>query len=323
MPSDLPDRIRWQLEQTDFQIYERSSVPEITSLLNSVTLEGGKRFRPALCYWMAGILGQDMPAMLLYAQVAEWVHNASLAHDDVIDEASTRRDRPTLNAVASNKQAVLSGDLLLARVMVKLSDSAPRPIIRELAEAIESLVQGEWLQMEATGVVDIDAGRLQHACALKTGSLIRWCCRVPALSAKLSAEVLERCGKLGDAIGLAFQMVDDVVDFEATSGKEFAKDLRAGLVNWVSLELLAIDPTLKAQVATILNTGKMNAEPPWQEATLARAKSRVRARSDAQLERACSLIDEIQNLTSPVSEEARELGKQFQSALRKMGERTR
>src|ERR1700722_13242481 len=111
----MPKETAQAVEKLDLSIRVRS-VPEIDSLLSKTVLFRGKKFRPTLCFLMAQLLGIDLEKVHPYARAAEFVHAATLAHDDVIDESPMRRNRPTLNARSSNARAVLAGDLLLARV---------------------------------------------------------------------------------------------------------------------------------------------------------------------------------------------------------------
>ena len=175
----LPAAVREQLKSLDLRLDTRTPVPEIQILLNRTALAGGKKLRPALCFLMGGLLGLPLADLAPYARAAELTHSASLAHDDVIDTAMKRRNRPTLNAVASNTRAVLAGDLLLARVMVELSARGHVEIIQDLSRAVEDLVSGEWLQLEAKNVVDIERRQLEETARLKTASLIGWVCSVP------------------------------------------------------------------------------------------------------------------------------------------------
>ncbi len=316
MNPELPPDLRQSILATEFRIDSLTNVPEISSRLNECLLDGGKRFRPALVYWIAGILGRPALEVTHLARAAEWVHAASLAHDDVIDEANLRRERPTLNAVTGNRRAVLAGDLLLARVMVELAERAPLEVIRALAQTIESLVEGEWLQMEAIGVLDIDAHRLEKACLLKTGSLIRWCC-----SSSTTGELSLVLAKMGEEIGMGFQLVDDVLDFSPGSGKAVGGDLREGLVNWVAHEMMQIDPAARVQIQAAL--GKPEAKANWDAALLERAKLRVRSRAQNHLNRATRLLDRAMLLLpAPPAEHQLTYANSFKSTLIALGERT-
>ncbi len=289
----LPDHIDQAIRKLSFGLPEEGPVVEIPQLLNGTVLVGGKRLRPALCLMMGGVLGIAPERLLPYARAAELTHAASLAHDDVIDEADLRRERATLNAAASNTRAVLAGDLLLARVMVEVAGVGPLPVIQDLARAVEDLVRGEWLQDGVRGRVTAEREVLDEIARLKTGSLLRWSAMVPARLAGLPETRVQACARLGEAIGMAFQWVDDVLDFEEGAGKGVAQDLAKGLVNSVTLELLADEPALMIPVGQILAKGRPATEWPWTQAQLETAQAKVRDRAGQQLEEAGRILEEL------------------------------
>ena len=291
----LPTQVKLAVFQTSFELKEFLAVPEMAKLLQDTCLKGGKRVRPALCYLMSGVLGFPLKQTKLYARSAEFVHSASLAHDDVLDEATTRRGKPTLNEAASNKKAILAGDLLLARVIAEITLETPRAVIIELAQTIEELVQGEWLQAEAVGVANISPKHLETVASLKTASLIRWCFVAPALSVPIpNGALIDLCRDLGTSTGLAFQMVDDVLDFDESSGKDFAKDLREGLINTVSAEMLESDSSYRTHLEKIGVQEWSN--PFWSKSALEQAKAKVRAKAQFQIKNSQIYLQEIANI---------------------------
>ena len=270
-------------------------VPEIDALLSKTVLFRGKKFRPMLCFLMGQFLKVDLSKLQPYARSAEFVHAATLAHDDVIDESSVRRNRPTLNAIVSNARAVLAGDLLLARVMTELAQLGEIRIIHELALTVEELVHGEWLQLEARKVADIPRQHLETVAKKKTASLMIWSCGVPAHLAKCDEEVRGLCRQFGEFLGIAFQMIDDIIDYDEGGEKPFAQDIREGLVNYVTLELIERQPQWVQPLQQLL--GEYNGSPttvwPWTPKELEDASNRVRARAHAKLEAANLLLDQI------------------------------
>ena len=180
MVSDwLPKETLSAVQNLDLQL-KVHSVPEIDILLGKTVLFRGKKFRPMLCFLMGQLFRLPVETLSPYARAAEFVHAATLAHDDVIDESVVRRNRPTLNARSTNARAVLAGDLLLARVMSELSDLGDIHIIRDLSGTVEELVSGEWLQLEARKVLSINREHLETVAKMKTASLMIWCCGTPA-----------------------------------------------------------------------------------------------------------------------------------------------
>ncbi|MCM2323681.1 MAG: polyprenyl synthetase family protein [Oligoflexia bacterium] len=312
MPRDLAD----SLETLDLKLELPVEIPELETLLYETVLAGGKRFRPALCFMMSGVLGVDPREAAPYARVAELMHAATLAHDDVIDEATKRRNKPTLNHLASNQKAVLTGDLLLARVVYEIAELGRLDILREGSQVLEDLVRGEWLQINRRGQSQVKRSSLELAAQKKTASLIAWCCTTPA---RLSADtgekgakdaLIERCRRLGNLVGVSFQMADDILDFEAKGEKPYANDLREGLVNFVVLEMQERDPAMTAKVQEVLDFfSEQGAHAPlynwpWDERTLEQAKVGVRARVRAMLGEARRELQIINDL-SPATEARR------------------
>lgn len=277
------------------------SVPEIDTLLSKTVLFRGKKFRPTLCFLMGQLFRLPTAVTRSYARAAEFVHAATLAHDDVIDESPVRRNRPTLNARASNSRAVLAGDLLLARVMAELSELGEIEIIRDLSYTVEELVHGEWLQLEARKVAYVSRSHLETVARKKTASLMVWCCGTPARLARADGSVLEACRRFGEALGIAFQMIDDIIDYDSSGEKPFAQDLREGLVNFVTLEMLENNPSLKEPIQRLLgDISSQNTAWPWQADELVSASDAVRARAQAKLEAADQSLSQISKaLPSP------------------------
>lgn len=283
-PEGLLERLSREASLLPYALQLESAVPGIEALLNRVALSGGKRLRPLLVLLMGRAHGfGDFAKLEPYAIAAEWTHTASLAHDDVIDEASERRGKPSVPAASSNSRAVLSGDLLLARVMVELSRLGRVEIIHGLSKAVEDLVSGEWLQLEARHNPETNYRNLEITARLKTGSLMGWCC---AVAAWLQGDTLraERLRTWGENVGVAFQMIDDVLDFEATSGKPFAQDLESGLVNFVVWEMTQARPELIDEIRKKWRTPAQKFE--WNLMHVAQAQERVRARAGAKVEAA-------------------------------------
>jgi octaprenyl-diphosphate synthase len=283
------------------------SVPEIDGLLSKTVLFRGKKFRPTLCFLMGQLLGRPMEELEPYARAAEFVHAATLAHDDVIDDSLMRRSRPTLNARTTNGRAVLAGDLLLARVMAELSSLGQIEIIADLAKTVEDLVTGEWLQLEARGIVPVNRLHLETVARKKTASLMGWCCATPMRLSKLNQaglkqnELVDSARHFGESLGTAFQMIDDVIDYDGSGQKPFAQDLREGLVNFVTLEMIEQNEALIHPIQMIL--GRMTPEAggvsaasanwPWKPYELNSACDRVRVRAQAKLEVADHHLNQI------------------------------
>lgn len=218
------------------------------------TLEaGGKRLRPAFVMLAARSVGQSFSAERAYRLGAcmEMIHMATLVHDDVIDHSPTRRGRPTAAAEYGNTAAVLGGDVLLAKAMALLSKDGDLSIIGVVADAVVNMAEGEVRELEVRG--NFDLTEFQHLDILnrKTAAFIEACCVVGAKLADASEEITEALRLFGHHIGLAFQIVDDLLDYhgDATKvGKPFAVDFREGQA---TLPLIYLRDSLSDAESTI------------------------------------------------------------------------
>ncbi len=228
-------------------------IPALSQVLNEVWKSGGKRLRPSLVFLCAQILGVSADKIKPYARAAELVHTATLLHDDVIDQATTRRGQPSVPQRYGNYKAVLSGDFLLAHVMYELSVLGHYVANSRLSETLQWLVEGEWLQHSIINKSDVSRELSLTIAERKTASLLMWCCEVPALIAASSPDVCESLKEYGRNLGLAFQLQDDVLDFlQADIGKPRLHDLKRGLMNSVSVELAEISPLGKKWIEKIM-----------------------------------------------------------------------
>jgi geranylgeranyl pyrophosphate synthase len=189
---------------------------------------GGKRLRPLLVVLAAG---RDAGAGLVRAGVAvELVHSATLVHDDVLDHAPLRRGRPTVVSVAGRGGATAVGDLLFSQAFAELAVDGAEVAVRALSDASSALARGELLQREDAFDLDVTRERYLERCDLKTGRLFRAACELGALEAGGPVEAL---GRFGSRIGLAFQLLDDVLDVSGPAertGKHRGADLLDGTV---------------------------------------------------------------------------------------------
>jgi geranylgeranyl pyrophosphate synthase len=214
---------------------------DVDVLLQKTVLSGGKRVRPLLTFLMADFFGASLEKTRPYARIIELLHAASLSHDDVIDNATTRRSMPSINIVSSNKKAVLSGDFLFAEVIVAAAEAGHLELVKEIAQVIKDLSSGEWLQLDLAESRNPRPDIIEEIALKKTASVMSWCCVVgPYLSERL--DLLDKARDFGIHLGLAFQMVDDTLDYNVTSQKDFMIDLDNGIVNSVGLEWLINSP---------------------------------------------------------------------------------
>jgi len=203
---------------------------------------GGKRTRPALVLRCCEAVGGDQEAALPAAMAIELVHCFSLVHDDLpaMDDDDLRRGRPTVHVAYGEAMAILAGDAMMSLAFELLGRDAPRaaaqPLVRELSEATTAMIAGQ-VYDTLGGFADgaDDAERLDMIHRNKTGALLRASCRMGAICGQASAAELDALTRYGDAIGLMFQIVDDLLDVEQTAehtGKRTGKDVGAGKMTW-------------------------------------------------------------------------------------------
>jgi geranylgeranyl pyrophosphate synthase len=212
----------------------------LARLANATVTSGGKRLRPLLVMVAADAAGgaQDTPVgeeRLVRAAVAvELVHSATLVHDDLIDGAALRRGHPTVAARAGRRAAVATGDLLFSRAFSELARNEDLGQLRALSDASSALAEGELLQREDAYSSRVSVERYLERCALKTAALFEAACRLGALSAdERPRKLADALGAFAKRIGLAFQMLDDVLDVSGPverTGKPRGTDLLEGTV---------------------------------------------------------------------------------------------
>lgn len=213
----------------------------IDAVLSQSVLSGGKRLRPLLTYLVANLFRTDFDKVTPYARATELVHAASLSHDDVIDNATMRRAKPSINIIASNKKAVLAGDYLLASVIVDLTNAGNLELVREMSLVIKDLSEGEWLQLDLIDDRNYTRELIREVAMKKTSSVMSYCCVAPAILSNNTACV-ELAREFGNCLGLAFQLIDDTLDYSGDSQKDQELDLKNGIVNAVIFELLDKNP---------------------------------------------------------------------------------
>lgn len=196
---------------------------------------GGKRLRPLLVLLAAEAAGgEPQDAALVRAAVAvELVHSASLVHDDILDGAPLRRGQPTVVAAAGREVAIAAGDLLFSRAFAELAGSEDIEQLGALSDAATALAQGELLQREDAGRADVGVERYLYRCELKTARLFEAACRLGVLAAGGDGELVSSVGDYARRIGLAFQILDDVLDVTGPAertGKNPGTDLLDGTV---------------------------------------------------------------------------------------------
>jgi octaprenyl-diphosphate synthase len=209
----------------------RSRVALIDQIGTYIVSAGGKRIRPRLLLLFAQAFGFEGPERLELAAVVEFIHTATLLHDDVVDESSLRRGRATANALFGNAASVLVGDFLYSRAFQMMVGVGRPRVLPVLADATNVIAEGEVLQLMNMHDADLAVDDYLQVIRFKTAKLFEASARLGAILGDADAAVEEACADYGRCIGTAFQLVDDLLDYEGDSltlGKNVGDDLREG-----------------------------------------------------------------------------------------------
>jgi len=218
-------------ELKEFQRYFREAMRSRVALLDKVTQyvlrQKGKRIRPTIVLLSAKVCGGITDVSYRAAALVELLHTATLVHDDVVDEAEQRRGVFSINALWKNKIAVLLGDFLLSRGLLLSLEHNDYKLLHILSDSVRRMSEGELLQIEKTRRLDIDEDTYFRIISDKTASLIAACTSCGAYSATKDPEAIDRMHTLGENLGLAFQIRDDLFDYGAVDvGKPIGIDLQ-------------------------------------------------------------------------------------------------
>lgn len=221
----------------DLKIFDEKDFPPYLPKLNALyddLFSAGKGFRSKLIQIISSHLSLSQKQVHLLAQTIEFVHNASLLHDDLVDRSALRRNKPAAWLKYSPEYAVLAGDYLLARVMVNLSRYGNLKLIQYTAEIISDLLEGEWIQDSLVHDWNVRLRQLDQVHNLKTASLFKWCLRAPFICREFYDETLHQIlEEMGGLLGMLFQRSDDLLDFDVRNyeGKAVLGDLKSGYLN--------------------------------------------------------------------------------------------
>lgn len=203
----------------------------VAKIAGHILFSGGKRIRPLLMVLSTKICGYDGDYDKTFSTIFEYLHAATLLHDDIVDEATLRRGKPVAHSIWDSATAVLVGDFLLARAL-SISAETERPdIIKVVAEITENMSQGEIHQLMRKGSLDISEEEYMEVIRRKTAVLFRGACLVSALIADATKEERTALSEYGFNLGIAFQMADDLLDYTLDTsvlGKEVGADLKEG-----------------------------------------------------------------------------------------------
>lgn len=238
-----------------------SNVPAITDIGEYLRGGGGKRIRPALLLLSAKLFNYEGRGAVKLGAVVEIIHTATLVHDDIIDEAKTRRGRPAANTQWGNAKCVLAGDWLYMQAFKVAVQERNFRVLDTLIELTQQMVEGELLQMEKLGkLISLD----EHFDLIyrKTACLFSVCMRLGAILGGATPDQEDQLAGYGRDLGMAFQIVDDVLDLTASErvlGKPVASDLREGKVTMAVIHALEhCAPEEREKIATIVEQRAFN-----------------------------------------------------------------
>ena len=192
-----------------------SKVPLLNRITHYIIKRKGKQMRPMFIFLFSKLLNQGIVNEKVYrgASVIELIHTATLIHDDVVDDSKRRRGFFSINAIWKNKIAVLVGDFLLSRGMILCIENKDYEHLDIISESVKKMSEGELLQIEKTRSLDIDEIVYFEIIKKKTASLISSCCKIAAVSVTKQKKIIESVSRIGENIGIAFQIKDDLFDY--------------------------------------------------------------------------------------------------------------
>jgi octaprenyl-diphosphate synthase len=225
--------VEQDMRQVDQVIAQRlaSGVPLVGSVSQYIIAAGGKRLRPILLLLCCGALGYKGEQRFNMAAVVEFIHTATLLHDDVVDDSALRRGSATANAKFGNPASVLVGDFLYSRAFQMMVDAQSMRIMQVLADATNVIAEGEVLQLMNMHNAELDEAGYLQVIRSKTAKLFEASARVGGILSAASVEMEDACAEYGQALGTAFQVIDDVLDYAGDAtvmGKNLGDDLREG-----------------------------------------------------------------------------------------------
>lgn len=252
--------------------------PDLRAALEHLLAAGGKRIRPTLGLLVGNMLGAPLEKLVTLGAAVELLHTATLVHDDLIDGALLRRGMPTLNARWSPPATVLTGDFLFARAAKLAADTDHLPLMKLFSDTLATIVNGELTQMfTSRGLINRE--NYYKRIYAKTASLFEMTSRAAAMVSPASEETIESMRDFGYQIGVAFQIVDDILDFvgeQSAVGKPLGSDLLNGLVTLPAIYYAEANPN-DPDVQSLPNGGWTNNE------NMTRLVDNIRASNAAKL----------------------------------------
>jgi octaprenyl-diphosphate synthase len=246
-----------EIEMAEFELYfsktMRSDIPLLNIILNYILRRKGKQMRPLLVFLTARLNGEIAESTYIAATCIELLHTASLVHDDVVDDAHERRGALSINALWNSKIAVLLGDYLLSTGMHICVEKSRYDMLEIISEAVKSMSEGELLQLQKARKLNIKEEDYYKIIISKTAALLSACTACGARSVTEDAETIQLMKDFGENIGVAFQIRDDILDYEGTglTGKTVGNDIKE---KKITLPLIhALEQSANSKKRHILN----------------------------------------------------------------------
>lgn len=277
--SHIFEPIRVDLEEVEREFARQveshiSLIPEIGRYIQAA---GGKRVRPAVLLMTSRLAGYRGGLAVLYASVVEFIHSATLIHDDIVDDSTLRRGRQTVHSRWGNDVTVLLGDYLYIKSMELALKHGALDVLRLLCDVTLQMIEGELYQLSKNGDVDISEAQHFEIVERKTAHLFGGCAEIGGLLGRVGDERQRALRDYGFNLGVAFQLVDDLLDLtgrEEVLGKPIASDLREGKVTLPIIHVLREGgPRLRESVATVVREHQLTPER-WREISGALAERR-------------------------------------------------
>ena len=279
----------------------QSEVPLVSQVSEYLVAAGGKRLRPALLLLMCGALGFNGSHRLNLAAVVEFIHTATLLHDDVVDDSTLRRGRATANSAFGNPASVLVGDFLYSRAFQMMVEVGDMRVMQTLSEATNVIAEGEVLQLMNMHDASLSEDSYLRVIRSKTAKLFEASARLAALLAQSPPALENACAEYGQALGTAFQVIDDLLDYNGDAvlmGKNLGDDLREGKATLpLIIAMQRAAPLERAIIAGAIQTGSTTEMP--QIMAIVKATGALRATEEAAAAEARRALGALKNL--PIS----------------------
>ena len=290
-----------QQVETEFERQAKSNVQVIDYLANYLRESGGKRVRPALTIlsnYAVGGAGASYNSIRM-ATVMEFLHTATLVHDDIIDNATTRRNRPTVNALYDNQTAVLMGDWLYMSAFETSLAERSLPVLDILTRVTRKMTEGELLQLTFLGRADVSESQYLDILKRKTAFLFSASCEIGAILGRGTEPQQVALRDYGMNLGTAFQLIDDLLDFVADEnalGKAAGVDLLGGKVTLPLIYLMETDADAAAMVQNVLAEGSfegVDKRKLFERIMSTGSLEKARNTADSYAERACASLESL------------------------------